>query len=137
MLSHKKTSMIPVATVLSALLNLSLNIILVPHFGYFAAAVNTAVSYALLAGITYFFAAKLSDFSFEYARWAKASLVAGGIYTLAMIVNITPSFLSVSINVGLLILFPIFLYFFSFWSNDELQNIYKWLRQRNNEKHRE
>lgn len=50
---HKKTKLIMVNTVLATVFNLGANILLVPKFGYVAAAVNTVLAYALLLGLTW------------------------------------------------------------------------------------
>lgn len=41
---YKKTSMISIGTILTAILNIVLNIIFIPKYGYFAAAITTAIS---------------------------------------------------------------------------------------------
>ena len=45
---YKKTSLIMIAFIVSGLLNLGLNFIFVPRYGYIAAAVTTLISYAFL-----------------------------------------------------------------------------------------
>jgi O-antigen/teichoic acid export membrane protein len=127
---YKKTNLIPVATGISALLNFSLNIILVPRYGYLAAAINTVIGYAILAGITGFLAFKVSGFSFEYYRWIKVGLAGLGIYLSVITINLHSLYLSVSVRLLMFISFPVFLYFISFWRRSELEAIYLWLRRR-------
>jgi len=45
---HKKTNLIMISIITSGLLNLGLNFLLVPRYGYMAAAVTTVTSYAVL-----------------------------------------------------------------------------------------
>lgn len=47
-LFYKKTSFITIAIVASGLLNLFLNFLFIPRYGYFAAAITTLISYAFL-----------------------------------------------------------------------------------------
>lgn len=47
-LYYKKTSLISIATIFSALINITLNIIFIPLFGYIAAAITTTISYFFL-----------------------------------------------------------------------------------------
>ncbi len=49
---HKRTTLIMVNTLTAAGVNVGLNLILVPRFGYLAAAFNTIISYAVLLGMT-------------------------------------------------------------------------------------
>lgn len=44
----KKTVLIPIGTVLSAIVNIVLNIIFIPRYGYVAAAITTVISYFLM-----------------------------------------------------------------------------------------
>ena len=45
---HKKTYLISIATLLSGFINIGLNYLLIPKFGYFAAAYTTLISYFVL-----------------------------------------------------------------------------------------
>jgi O-antigen/teichoic acid export membrane protein len=59
---HKRTQLIMINTVIAAIANVALNIAFVPRYGFFAAAVNTVVAYALLLVLT-------SHQSRRYMRW--------------------------------------------------------------------
>lgn len=50
---HKKTTLIMVNTVVAAAANFALNVWLVPTYGFYAAAVDTLVAYAILLGLTW------------------------------------------------------------------------------------
>ena len=56
---HKKQKNIAIGTILAALINISLNAIFIPLFGYIAAAYTTLVGYVLLYIIHYSFVKKL------------------------------------------------------------------------------
>lgn len=127
---YKKTALIPIATGIAALVNLILNLVLVPRFGFLASALITAVSYAVLAGITYFVASRLSAFSFEYSRWIKVGLTGGAIYFFVAALNFQSMFLSVLVRVVLFFSYPLILYFISFWRKNELDNAYLWLHRK-------
>ena len=108
---YKKTKLIPVATGISALVNLILNLIFVPRYGYIAAAINTSIGYAVLTGITCYLAIKVSNFSFEYSRWIKVCMVGMAIYLLVIAINLQSLFLSVSIRILFFVSFPLFIIF--------------------------
>ena len=56
---HKKTYLISAASIMSAVINIVLNIIFIPKFGYTAAAVATVISYFFLFLFHYFMASKV------------------------------------------------------------------------------
>lgn len=56
---HKKTYLISAASILSAIINITLNIIFIPKYGYTAAAITTVVSYFFLFLFHYFMASKV------------------------------------------------------------------------------
>ncbi|MDF1616143.1 lipopolysaccharide biosynthesis protein [Petrocella sp. FN5] len=55
----KRTKLISIGTVLAAMINISLNIILIPIYGYIAAAVATTISYFLLFVFHYILTSKV------------------------------------------------------------------------------
>jgi len=78
---HKKTKLIMANTLTAAASNLVLNLVLVPRFGYMAAAVNTIASYAILLGLTTFQSRRYMKFIIPWRqllRIAAASLGMGG-----------------------------------------------------------
>lgn len=55
----KKTILIPLGTIFSAIINIILNILLIPKFGYMAAAITTVISYFLLFLFHYLMTTKI------------------------------------------------------------------------------
>ena len=62
---EKKTKIIGVIWIITAIINLGLNIIIVPHFGILGAAVTTLVAYALAFVLTLFYSVKFFKFDFD------------------------------------------------------------------------
>lgn len=56
---YKKTKYIPIGTTIAAILNIVLNAIFIPKFGYLAAAYTTLVTYAIYAGFHYFIQSRI------------------------------------------------------------------------------
>ncbi len=77
-----KTKLVPVVTAISAAANIGANIIFVPRYGMMAAAVSTAGSYALSAGLHGALAQHLYPIRWEYARWARVFGVGAVCYLL-------------------------------------------------------
>lgn len=79
---HKKTYLIMIAVVVSGLLNLGLNFLLIPKYGYMAAAVTTLISYAFLLVLMIIISRRyfVWDFPFKtLGRVACASAIMGAI----------------------------------------------------------
>lgn len=68
---------------ISALLNLLLNILIVPHIGILGAAITTVIAYALAPGLTTFYSLREFRFNIEWSFILK-SLVASVIMSLAI-----------------------------------------------------
>lgn len=66
LLYHNKTNLVMVGTLISGLLNLVLNFIYIPKYGYFAAAVTTFISYIVLFMFTVFFSRKFFVWKFPF-----------------------------------------------------------------------
>ena len=56
---YEKTSMISMASIMAAMLNIALNLITIPRFGYMAAAWTTLVSYMALSFVHWFFYSRI------------------------------------------------------------------------------
>jgi O-antigen/teichoic acid export membrane protein len=79
----KKTLVIGASTIISALLNLGLNILLIPRYGMLGAAWATLVSFLFLAVVAFFFAQRFYPVRFERARLTKIFAAALCAYALA------------------------------------------------------
>lgn len=78
-----KTLRVPLVTAVAAAANVTLNLIFVPRFGMLAAAVNTAVAYAVLAALHGWLAHRLFPIAWEYRRWFVVIGLAAACYAFA------------------------------------------------------
>jgi len=78
---YKKTSLISAGTLFSAGINVGLNILLVPIYGYPAAAVTTAISYFLLFIFHYILTTKVIKFNLHGLWFHMQSLIYVGLTT--------------------------------------------------------
>ena len=78
----KKTRIIGWTWIVAGLVNLVLNIVLVPRFGIIAAAITTLVATVLALGITTFFSVKELRFSVEWGFILKSVIAAAVMYVL-------------------------------------------------------
>jgi O-antigen/teichoic acid export membrane protein len=99
LLFHRRTSLITLATVIAGVLNVLLNILFVPRYGYFAAGVTTPVSYAVLLLLTAWFARPLFTWRFPYRSGLNAALASGvmgaALYAMGRIPTLAPAALLV------------------------------------------
>ena len=89
LMARKDTRWIPIATALSAAVNVSLNLLFVPIYGIFAAAVNTLISYVVLLGATLFFAYRRG---FVELEWGRLGRIGGGLVALAALLGLVLSY---------------------------------------------
>ncbi len=89
LMARKDTRWIPIATAISAATNVSLNLLFVPVYGIFAAAVNTLVSYAVLLGATLFFAYRRG---FVELEWGRLGRIGTGTVALATVLGLVLSY---------------------------------------------
>ena len=82
LMARKDTRWIPIATATSAAVNVSLNLLFVPIYGIFAAAVNTLVSYAVLLGVTMLFAYRRGFVELEWGRLGRIGVGLVGLATV-------------------------------------------------------
>lgn len=71
---HEKTKYIMIGTSLAAVMNITLNAIFIPMYGYVAAAYTTLVSYIVYFTLHVIVAKKLSGFNIIYPRYLVASI---------------------------------------------------------------
>lgn len=86
---EKKTKVIGFTWVIAAVLNLTLNIVWVPHLGILAAAVATLISYIFAFVVTLHYSLKYFDFKFKFGFLLKS--VVSSILISLIIVLINPT----------------------------------------------
>jgi O-antigen/teichoic acid export membrane protein len=70
----KKNRYLPIPVVVAAALNVGLNVVFVPRYGYIAAAWSTLIGFALLAVMMYFLSERFYSIPYEWGRVAKLAL---------------------------------------------------------------
>jgi O-antigen/teichoic acid export membrane protein len=119
-LYYKKTMVVPIVTIAAAVSNLALNLALIPIYGYIVAAINTAISYFILACLAGLIALKISSFTFDYFRWGKSIAVGGVLYLLALlVVGFTGKIYFFWVCIITILIYPFILWRVDFVSDDE------------------
>ena len=119
----KKTKILGSLTFISAILNIGLNLIFIPIWGIYGAAIATLCAQILYMILTYRYAQKAYHIPYEIKKLAIIISVASIIILLGITfkdLNITMRLLLKCI---LLIIFPFILHFFNFYERIEIENI--------------
>jgi len=118
-----KTFYNAIIVVSGSILNVTLNILLIPQMGIFGAPISMIMSLLILIFITFYFSQKEYFIPYEVKKIVLPILLIVGYYfiidNVAPIIQIQTLFL----KIGLLCSFPFVLYFFGFFEEIELQRI--------------
>jgi O-antigen/teichoic acid export membrane protein len=115
----KQVRALPFVTIGAGLLNVGLNLLTVPIYGYMAAAVNTFVAYAAQAFVMYFLAQRAFRLPYEIARFAKMIGVGIALFLVASTLPSLNPWASLFAKAAIVMTFPIWLTLLSFWKPDE------------------
>lgn len=107
----------------TAVLNLGLNFWLIPRYGMLGAAWATFISYAVLLLAHMYVNARFWPISYEYKRIAVVALVWVIIYFASMQINSPKVFYNIIFKSGLMLSYPILLYVFRFFKDEEIEKI--------------
>lgn len=119
----KKTSSIAITTIVVTLLNLGLNILLIPHLGIIGAAVSSVVAQFIFFVIVFLFAQKHYTIPYELGKVALLIITAAALYFIAQLTNPLNIWISAILKFALLCTFPFLLYFFGFYEPVELARL--------------
>lgn len=115
----KKIAALPLVTVAVALLNIGLNLVLIPRYGYLAAAVATLVAYAAQAILMYLYAQRVYPLAYQWRRLIVLLLCAAAWVGLVSAVPVEGRLLEFSVKAFLVVLFPFVLFMLRFFTADE------------------
>ncbi len=116
----KKTKTTAVIIGVAALLNIGLNILLIPVFNTFGAALATVLSQFLVFVFIYRYAQKYYPVPYEILKIAKMIILAILFIVTVIFINNWSLTIRIVVKSCLLISFPISLYFFNFYEEIEL-----------------
>ena len=126
----KKTKVIAITVVVTAVLNLMLNIVLIHWFGNQGAAISKMISMMVFFVLTLYFAQKAYSIPYELKRVGLMLVVGAVIYIISLLFNTLEVIPRVAFKTSLIILYPFVLFLVGFYHETELSNIrsewYKW-----------
>lgn len=118
-----KTTYNAIIVVLGSLLNIGLNVILIPQIGVYGAPISMITSLIVMIFITYFFSQKEYFIPYEVKKIFTIILIGFSYYLIGNILDSFSLIISIPLKLLLLLIFPIILKFFSFFEKVELLRI--------------
>ncbi len=119
----KNTKSIAYYTVLAAILNILLNIIFIPKYGYIAAAYTTLVSYFALFVVSYLISNRYYPIPFEIKKLLQIFVTGIVVYLAVSVLRTNNSLIEILIKLLAIIIFPFLLYFWKFYEKQEINAI--------------
>ena len=102
----RKTWLISIYTTVAALINVALNLLLIPHYGAMGAAVSTLFAYIVLATIAYIVNCRLYPIPFEIGMFITALLIGIALYIGGdLLAQAQSTYVAWSIRIGTLLLY--------------------------------
>ncbi|GAB4141707.1 MAG: oligosaccharide flippase family protein [Ignavibacteriales bacterium] len=125
----QKTSYNAYIVMITAILNVVLNILLIPLISLMGAAWAFFISSILLLIITNFYSQKLYPVKYEFRKIAKAFFLAMFLYLISSQLFFSQFYLTVIIKLIILFAFPILLYPVGFYEKIELEKLSSYLKK--------
>ena len=131
----KKTGVIGTVIAVVAVVNLGLNILLIPLFGIMGAAMATLLSQVLFFVIIIIYAQKYYPIPYEFGKVAVMIFSGLALYLLSLLTDDMSLLMRILIKSAMLFSYPFILYPFHFYEEVELERIrgawVKWKKPRN------
>ena len=115
----KQVRALPLVTIGAAGLNILLNVLTIPKFGYMAAAVNTFIAFAVQAVVMYPLAQRAFHIPYELVRFVKMAAVGIGLFLVASLLPSFHPWLALAAKTAWVCTFPLWLTLLRFWTPDE------------------
>ena len=119
----KRTGIIAITMIIATIINIGLNILLVPKMGIYGAALSTAVSQVFFFCIIYYFSQKYYHVPYELARIFKMIFVFAALAGISLLISGTGVFLRVPAKILIAGSYPFILYFLDFYEEIEVARI--------------
>ena len=119
----KKTKIIAISVALMAVLNIILNIIFIPYLHNIGAALSKMLSQIAFFLMIYYSAQKVYYIPFEISKIVKMLFLGIVLYGLSLFTNDMQLIWRLIIKSGLIVTFPVILYFMNFYEQIELQTL--------------
>ena len=123
-----KTQYIPIVTITSGIINIGLNLWLVPIYGYMASAWATLISYAVMLFLVWYFSKKIYHLNYEYKRIGTAVFAAACLFAISLLIPDINLVINIFIKILLFISYPLILKLFGFFNQKEINKAVEFLQ---------
>ena len=130
LLIKKKTKYLAYINMSNALVVLVLNFFLIQLYGVYGAAYVILIGFVYRVSMTYYFSSKYYRIHFEFVRIAKILFAAALIYVATLPIHIDSLYMSLTVKTGIILLYPVFLLCFNFYSENEKKKIARFIKLR-------
>ena len=109
---------------ISALVNLTLNFILIPIWGFMGAAIATLLSYFVWNSLKMYYSAKFYQLYFDIGRLSYITIIGIGLYLLSAVV-VTSDHISITVlfKLAIILAYPLFFFLSNFFNHKEKEHI--------------
>ncbi|MGB5161789.1 MAG: oligosaccharide flippase family protein [Thermoanaerobaculia bacterium] len=126
-----KTKFLPILSALTALLNIGLNFLLIPHYGMMGAAAATTLSFFFSATGVWLLAQRFYPVQYEYSRLFKIAFAAAASYGTALLLEPEPTLVGIFWYLFFgFVAFPLLMLLVGFLSEQELAYVNELLKRR-------
>jgi len=118
-----KTTYIATITISAAAINIALNFILIPSYGIMGAAINTLIAFFILFILSLIISNKYYRIEFEKFRLTLLFVIGMILFLISSLIKIENLLLDISFKLLLILIFPLVLFFTSFYQFNEIRII--------------
>jgi len=124
LLLEGRTIQLSIANSMAAVINVPLNIMLIPEYGMMGAAYATALSFLIYISYVLYAAQKYYHINFEYLRLAKIGIIIILLYNLSLQVDVESMWYGFLLKTAIVSMFPLLLYVANFYHKEELDFVF-------------
>lgn len=132
----RRTGLVALLIVGAAALSIGTNVLLIPPFGYYGAAVSSIISFCALLLATKYVSDRYYPIPFETAKLIKLVLIGSVFYVFSLWLGEIPPLPAVLLKILLIAVFPFVLFLWNFYEPIEIQRLKEILMKRNDPKSR-
>jgi O-antigen/teichoic acid export membrane protein len=120
---EKKTKYLAYATIIGAILNVALNLLLIPRIGVWGAAIATFCSFFFLLVFIFLPSQRLYHISYEWGRILHMSVIAAALFAMGYFIEISNVYLSAAVKFAIALTFPFILALTRFYQPNEISQM--------------
>jgi O-antigen/teichoic acid export membrane protein len=127
-LFREKTKFTAISTVIAMAANILFNFLLIPPWGIAGAAYSTLISYFVRAVLIYYFSQRLFRIEYKWKKIIHVMVIYLALLAGSLVLNINNVLISLLINILLVLVFALVIYFLGIFNEREKQFIKSLLR---------